>query len=80
MRRPELHRHGFDLVSLLAGLVFLAVSVTLLSAIASDTELNGHWIAPALLVGLGGIGLAGALGGRGEDRSGDEGGSEPVDR
>ncbi|MDQ1603605.1 MAG: hypothetical protein QOE01_1450 [Actinomycetota bacterium] len=66
-----MRRHELDLVSLIAGVLFCLVSAALLVSVAADSQLNARWLAPTLLVGLGALGLAGALGGRrdGRDRS-----------
>ena len=65
-----MRRHELDLVSLIAGVLFCLVSTGLLVSVAADSQLNARWLAPTLLVGLGAVGLAGALGGR---RSGPDG-------
>jgi heme A synthase len=54
-------RHKTDVVSLVAGLLFLVVAVVHISARATDTDLNLRWLAPATLVLLGVLGLLGAL-------------------
>lgn len=72
-----MRRHELDVLSLVAGLVFLVVAVSHLVGQVSDVAIEGRWVAPALLVGLGVAGLAGALrGSRSRDEvqtSGEEG-------
>lgn len=54
-------RHGLDLVSLIAGLVFAVVAGAHLAAEASDTGVDLTWLFPLVLVGLGVAGLAGSV-------------------
>jgi protein-S-isoprenylcysteine O-methyltransferase Ste14 len=54
-------RHDIDLVSLAAGLLFLVVAVVHIAARSTDTDLNLRWMAPAVLVLLGLLGLLGAI-------------------
>jgi O-antigen/teichoic acid export membrane protein len=54
-------RHEIDLVSLIAGGVFLLVAVTHLVGAAAGDDPDLAWLLPVLLVGLGLAGLAGAL-------------------
>jgi hypothetical protein len=54
-------RHEIDYVSLVAGALFLVVAGVHIGAAASDTELDGRWAVPGLLVLLGVVGLLGAL-------------------
>ncbi|MGH8938804.1 MAG: hypothetical protein ACRDV2_05590 [Actinomycetes bacterium] len=56
-----MRRHDLDLVSLIAGAVFAAVALVHLVGAATDEHVDGTWLAPVLLVGLGVAGLAGAL-------------------
>lgn len=56
-----MRRHDTDVVSLLAGLLFVAVAAAQLLASASDVELDGQWVLPMLLVLLGLVGLASAV-------------------
>ena len=56
-----MRRHEADPVSLVAGLLFLVVSVVHIAARASDTDLNLRWMVPAVLVLLGVLGLLGAI-------------------
>ena len=62
MRRPSgLERHDLDLFSLVAGTVFLLVAVGHLLDVAGGVNLDGRWVAPVVLLGLGLAGLAGVL-------------------
>jgi hypothetical protein len=63
-------RHDLDLVSLIAGAVFLLVAVSHLVGAAVDGDVDLGWLVPVLLVGLGLAGLAGAL--RSGRRTGDD--------
>lgn len=54
-------RHDLDLVSLISGAVFVLVAVVHLLNAAADQGTDLAWLAPAVLVGLGIAGLAGAL-------------------
>jgi hypothetical protein len=54
-------RHDLDLVSLIAGAVFVVIAVTHLVGAATDVRPDLGWMVPVLLVGLGVAGLAGAL-------------------
>lgn len=60
-----MRRHETDLVSLVAGAVFLAVAAAHVLARANGTDLNLRWTLPALLLLLGALGLVGGLGLRG---------------
>jgi hypothetical protein len=46
-------RHSLDLMSLAAGIVFVAVALTHLVLRAANDNVDGHWIGPALLIGVG---------------------------
>ena len=50
---PPGERHGLDLMSLAAGVVFVAVALTHLVLRAANDSVGGHWIGPALLIGVG---------------------------
>ena len=52
--------HALDLMSLAAGAVFVAVALTHLVLRAANDSLGGHWIGPALLIGVGVIFAAAA--------------------
>lgn len=64
-----MRRHDLDLVSLITGAVFALVAVAHLVGAVTGDSLDPLWLAPALLIGLGVAGLAGALrsGGRTDD-------------
>ena len=65
-----MRRHDLDLVSLIAGVVFVLVAVVHVVGVATDDALDPMWIAPVLLVGLGVAGLAGALRGARDEQPG----------
>jgi hypothetical protein len=54
-------RHDLDWVYLISGGIFLLVAVTHLVGAAVDGDVDMGWLVPALLVGLGAAGLAGAV-------------------
>ena len=54
-------RHDLDLVSLIAGTVFLLVAVSALLEAASDVSVDLTWLVPVALVAIGVAGIAGAL-------------------
>lgn len=54
-------RHDLDLVSLIAGTVFLLVAGSALIEAASDVSVDLTWLFPVTLVAVGVAGLAGAL-------------------
>lgn len=58
-------RHPFDLLSFIAGALFVMLGVAFAAA-GSDVVDNAKWVWPAVLLSLGGAGLAAAL------RPGDE--------
>jgi hypothetical protein len=61
-------RHDLDLVSLVAGALFVFVAAAYLLAELSDHRVDGEWVFPGLLVGLGVLGLVASLwGGRPRD-------------
>ena len=63
-----MRRHDLDLVSLIAGALFVFVAAAYLVAELSDHRLDGEWVFPGLLVGLGVLGLVASLwGGRPRD-------------
>ena len=60
-----MRRHDLDLVSVIAGVLFVLVAAAYLGAEISDRRLDGEWVFPGLLVGLGVLGLVATLwGGR----------------
>lgn len=56
-----MERHELDLTSLALGVVFVALGLVYAVDGAGWAELDLRWIAPVLLLGLGGAGLAAAL-------------------
>ena len=66
-----MRRHDLDLVSLITGGVFALVAVGHLVGAVTGDSIDPLWLAPALLIGLGMAGLAGALrsGSRSDDRT-----------
>ena len=75
-----MRRHELDVLSLVAGLVFVVVAVSHLVTQATDADLDGRWIAPLVLIALGVAGLVGALrsGRRGELAAPEDGGDEAL--
>ena len=61
-----MRRHELDLFSLVAGVLFLVVAAAhVVDELYADLDLDGRWVAPVVLVGLGAAGLAGLVrGGR----------------
>ena len=62
-----MRRHELDLFSLVAGVLFVVIAAGHLVDVAFDWNLDGRWIVPDVLVGLGAAGLAGVLGRKGSD-------------
>lgn len=56
-----MRRHEFDLTSLVAGLVFVAIATAYLIGAFTDVRIDGGWVLPFGLVGLGVAGLTGSL-------------------
>jgi hypothetical protein len=54
-------RHELDVFSLVSGLVFAAVAAVYLVAAATDSEVQGRWVIPLALIGLGIGGLVGSV-------------------
>ncbi|MDP9101427.1 MAG: hypothetical protein M3N21_04685 [Actinomycetota bacterium] len=54
-------RHRRDLLSLVSGLFFVLVGGLYLLGDAANVELDLRWIAPAVLIALGCVGLLGSL-------------------
>ena len=48
-----MERHEFDIVSLVAGLLFVIVAVTYAIVTLADASFDAQWVAPSLFVGLG---------------------------
>ena len=53
-----MRKHATDLTSLIAGLVFVAIGVSYLVAVATDARIEWRWVLPLGLIGLG---LAGTI-------------------
>ena len=60
-------RHDLDPVSLVAGVLFAVVAVVSLLDYADLVSVNGRWVWPVLLIGLGLAGLLTSLRGDGSD-------------
>lgn len=56
-----MRRHPIDLFALLSGLVVLGFSVAYLLSAYTDIRFDGRLAVPLLLVGLGAVGVVGAL-------------------
>ncbi len=56
-----MRRHDLDVLSLVAGLVFLGVALLCLSAGITDAQIRGQLIAPAVLISLGAGGIAASV-------------------
>ncbi|MCU0264521.1 MAG: hypothetical protein MUC45_00160 [Actinomycetia bacterium] len=56
-----MQRHDLDLTSLVAGLVFVAIAVAYLVGALTDVRVDGAWVLPLGLIGLGVAGLAGSV-------------------
>jgi hypothetical protein len=54
-------RHELDLTSLIAGLLFVAIAVAYVVGEYTDVSVDGKWVLPAALVGLGIAGLVGGV-------------------
>lgn len=54
-------QHETDWFSLAAGLLFTVLGVVLAISAATDWELDGRWIGPAILIALGAGGVAASL-------------------
>jgi hypothetical protein len=55
-------RHDLDWVSLVAGLVFLAIAAAYLLQVSVGVSIAIGWVLPIALIGLGVAGLATSLG------------------
>jgi hypothetical protein len=55
------HRHEIDWFSLAAGLLFTVLGIVLTVSAATDWTIDGRWIAPVILIGLGAGGVAASL-------------------
>ena len=56
-----MRRHEFDLTSFVAGVVFVAIAAAYLIGAYTSVRVDGGWVLPFGLVGLGAAGLAGSL-------------------
>ncbi len=56
-----MRKHALDVMSLVAGLVLLAVAVSYLVGSVNHTHVNAQLVLPLALVGLGLAGLAGSV-------------------
>ena len=54
-------QHETDWCSLAAGLVFTVLGIVLGVSAATDWTIDGRWIAPVILIGLGAGGVAASL-------------------
>lgn len=65
-----MRRHALDPVSLVAGLVFSAVAIAYLVEAHTGINIDGRWVLPLALIGLGIAGVLGALGAATRQRHG----------
>ncbi len=56
-----MRRHELDLTSLISGLVLVGVAAAYLIAAATGRRVDGAWVLPIGLIGLGLAGLVGSL-------------------
>ena len=56
-----MRKHPSDVVSLVMGLLLMAVATLFLLTDWSNAEIDVRWAAPALLIGIGLIGLTGSV-------------------
>ena len=56
-----MRRHELDLLSLVTGLVFVAIAVAYLVAEYAGRDVSAGWVLPLALIGLGLAGLTGSL-------------------
>lgn len=56
-----MHRHETDFFSLAAGLVFTVLGIVLALSAATEWTIDGRWITPVILIGLGAGGVAASL-------------------
>ena len=54
-------RHDTDITALVAGLVFVGIALAYLLDIRPDIDVDGRWVLPLALIGLGAAGLAASL-------------------
>lgn len=55
-----MRRHERDTVSLVTGLLFGGTGVAWLTGVGAGVDVDGRWVLPTLLVGLGVAGLLGS--------------------
>jgi hypothetical protein len=55
------HRHETDFFSLAAGLLFTVLGIVLALSAATEWTIDGRWITPVILIGLGAGGVAASL-------------------
>ncbi len=56
-----MQQHETDYLSLAAGLIFTSLGVLLAISAATGWQLDGRWIAPAILIALGAGGVAASV-------------------
>jgi hypothetical protein len=54
-------QHETDYFSLAAGLVFTVLGIVLAVSAATDWSIDGRWITPVILIGLGAGGVAASM-------------------
>ena len=64
--------HDRDAVSLMSGLLLVLVAALFLVHDVTDLELDGRWVAPAVLLTVGAAGVLASLRQRGPDREDDD--------
>jgi hypothetical protein len=65
-------RHDLDWTSLVAGVVITAIAAAYLGGAWTDLRIDGRWVLPLGLVGIGLAGLAGGLSAVRRDRRAEE--------
>ena len=60
-------RHERDAVSLMAGLLFVLGAAVFLLGDLTDLDVDGRWVAPLVLIVVGGVGLLSTLRGQRSD-------------
>lgn len=74
-----MHRHETDYFSLAAGLLFTVLGIVLTVSAATDWTIDGRWIAPMILIGLGAGGVAASLAATSRQRREAEALAAPAD-
>lgn len=72
-------RHPVDVISLVFGLVFLAIGIPLALADSGFELVRGRWVAPGLLIAIGVVVLVSTLPNRSPARVGDGVGDDDGD-